>query len=308
MKNHIFLGAAIATFFAFVLYSANLKRIDTSPINVSGQTTKLVKPSTSSKTSKNSASSSSEPQTPKSTKIQVKVASGSDQKYAKALKTAMGDNESYQVYVVNGGGNKFANVYTSSISHNVGRVVQIYLLATLYEQEKTGKLSSQTAIKITASDKVKGDKLVQTGIMYGVQYLRQAMLKGSKSAANALLRKMGKKNVERIAKKLGAKHTVLTSGYAGKSTAQDLANTMASFYHGKGIGTTQAQQVLTAMATAKNKPSLRKHLKGTVYAMGDSQAACALVRGSKQTYVVSFWTENGNPGSSLGASVNKLFQ
>lgn len=43
--------------------------------------------------------------------------------------------------------------------------------------------------------------MFQVGITYGVSYLRSAMLKGNKTAASALTRKIGVNNIDQVAKK-----------------------------------------------------------------------------------------------------------
>lgn len=113
------------------------------------------------------------------------------------------------------------------------------------------------------------------------------MLKGNKTAANALLRTIRTKQVNKILKQLGSSQTKVTGTFSksvvGKTTASDLAKIMVSIYQGKQVGSYN-QQVLTAM-TGKTK--LASKAKGTIYQYADGNLEVALISNNGHNYVVS---------------------
>ncbi len=70
-------------------------------------------------------------------------------------------------------------------------------------KNKKARWGRELRLRLAKKDKAKGDKMFQVGITYGVSYLRSAMLKGNKTAASALTRKIGVNNIDQVAKKNG---------------------------------------------------------------------------------------------------------
>lgn len=311
MKHKILVGSIVTTLFAFLLYSTNTKRVENAQL-------KIVEPKSSKVTKKKTK----EPKTPKTNK-EPKVSSieysnhvtakkGSNQKLVKKIKQAMGLDDSYQVAVQDlNNSSRYAVVSNTSKSHAVENSMELFLLIALYEQEQKGKLTSKTAIKIKSADKVKGDGMFQVNMAYGIAYLRSAMLKGNQTAANAFLSKIGTKNVDAIAKKMGATQTKTAKKFSGdsygKTTAMDLTKAMVGLYQGRVLSRSYASKVLSALTKIKPQPAMVKGISGGVYAIGDDNSATAIVQGKGNAYCISVWSSNDKNFSKLGKSVNTWF-
>lgn len=309
MKHKILIGSLIVTLFAFILYTSNIKRVENAQL-------KIVEPNNSKvaknkkKTKEPKVKKLEKPKEPKVNSIEysnhVKAQKGSNQKLVKQIKKVMGIDDSFQVVAQDlTNSSHFAVVSNTNKAHDAGKTMRLFLLIALYEQEQKGKMGSRTAIKISKKDKAKGDKMFQVGITYGVSYLRSAMLKGNKTAASALTRKIGVNNIDQVAKKMGATQTKVNSNMTGQTTANDLAKTMIGLYQGRVLNRQSASRVLATLA--KERPSLVSGLGGGIYAIGDDDFAVAIVQTNGRAYCVSVWSTQHKNFNKLGKTVNAWF-
>ncbi|WP_240408084.1 serine hydrolase [Lactobacillus crispatus] len=302
MKHKILIGSLIVTLFAFILYTSNIKRVENAQL-------KIVEPNNSKvaknkkKTKEPKVKKLEKPKEPKVNSIEysnhVKAQKGSNQKLVKQIKKVMGIDDSFQVVAQDlTNSSHFAVVFNTNKAHDAGKTMRLFLLIALYEQEQKGKMGSRTAIKISKKDKAKGDKMFQVGITYGVSYLRSAMLKGNKTAASALTRKIGVNN-------MGATQTKVNSNMTGQTTANDLAKTMIGLYQGRVLNRQYASRVLATLA--KERPSLVSGLSGGIYAIGDDDFAVAIVQTNGRAYCMSVWSTQHKNFNKLGKTVNAWF-
>ena len=309
MKHKILIGSLIVTLFAFILYTSNIKRVENAQL-------KIVEPNNSKvaknkkKTKEKKKKKLEKPKEPKVNSIEysnhVKAQKGSNQKLVKQIKKVMGIDDSFQVVAQDlTNSSHFAVVSNTNKAHDAGKTMRLFLLIALYEQEQKGKMGSRTAIKISKKDKAKGDKMFQVGITYGVSYLRSAMLKGNKTAASALTRKIGVNNIDQVAKKMGATQTKVNSNMTGQTTANDLAKTMIGLYQGRVLNRQYASRVLATLA--KERPSLVSGLSGGIYAIGDDDFAVAIVQTNGRAYCMSVWSTQHKNFNKLGKTVNAWF-
>ena len=309
MKHKILIGSLIVTLFAFILYTSNIKRVENAQL-------KIVEPNNSKvaknkkKTKEPKVKKLEKPKEPKVNSIEysnhVKAQKGSNQKLVKQIKKVMGIDDSFQVVAQDlTNSSHFAVVSNTNKAHDAGKTMRLFLLIALYEQEQKGKMGSRTAIKISKKDKAKGDKMFQVGITYGVSYLCSAMLKGNKTAASALTRKIGVNNIDQVAKKMGATQTKVNSNMTGQTTANDLAKTMIGLYQGRVLNRQYASRVLATLA--KERPSLVSGLSGGIYAIGDDDFAVAIVQTNGRAYCMSVWSTQHKHFNKLAKTVNAWF-
>lgn len=314
MKKNVLVGALVASVLAFGLYSANIKRVNDAKIAVvEPKTHKQAKKKTKEKEPQ---VKKSVPKEPKIDSVEysnhVKIAKGSKKDLAKKIKSVMGIDTSYQVAVQDlTNSSKFARVANSSKTHDAGSIMRMYVLLGIFAQEQKGKLTSKTTVKISKADKSSGEKNLKVGMSYGVQFLRQAMMKGNKTATNALIRKVGQKNIEAVAKKLGAENISISKNFNkqpyGKVTAKDLTQTMVGVYQGRALNQTHASRFLTALTTVTPKTDLVKGLNSASYSIGDSHSAVAIVQAGSHAYAISVWSQNGKNFKKLGTTVHNYF-
>lgn len=309
MKHKILIGSLIVTLFAFILYTSNIKRVENAQL-------KIVEPNNSKvaknkkKTKEPKVKKLEKPKEPKVNSIEysnhVKAQKGSNQKLVKQIKKVMGIDDSFQVVAQDlTNSSHFAVVSNTNKAHDAGKTMRLFLLIALYEQEQKGKMGSRTAIKISKKDKAKGDKMFQVGITYGVSYLRSAMLKGNKTAASALTRKIGANNIDQVAKKMGATQTKVNSNMTGQTTANDLAKTMIGLYQGRVLNRQYASRVLATLS--KERPSLVSGLSGGIYAISDDDFAVAIIQTNGRAYCMSVWSTQHKNFNKLVKTVNAWF-
>lgn len=310
MKHKVLIGAVLSSLFAFLLYTTNTQRVENAQL-------KIVEPK-SSKSVKNKKKTK-EPKTPKEPKVSsieysnhVTAKKGSNKALVKKIKSVMGLDDSYQVVIQDlNNSSRFAVVSNTNKAHDMNNSMKLFLLIALYEQEQKGKITSKTAIKIKSAYKAKGDSMFQVNTAYGIAYLRSAMLKGNATASNALLGKIGVKNVNAIAKKMGATQTKVAKTFSGdsygKTTAMDLAKAMIGLYQGRVLSRQYASKVLSSLTKINSQPKLVKGISGGVYAIGDDNSAAAIVQGKGNAYCVSVWSSNNKHFNKLGKSVNTWF-
>lgn len=312
MKHKVFVGAIISTLLAFILYIANTRRVENAKLKViAPQSSKVVKNKKKAK-----EPSMKKLKEPKVNSIEysnhVTAKKGSNKQLAKTIKKVMGVDNSYQVVVRDlNNSNRFAVVSNTNKAHDAKKAMKLFLLIALYEQEQKGKIGSKTAVKIKKSDKSGKDRMFQVNMAYGIAYLREAMLKGSTTASNALIRKIGVNNVDSVAKRMGATQTTIAKNFNGdsygKTTANDLAKTMIGLYQGRVLNRQHASKVLSTLASSRPRPSLVNGINGGVYAIGDDDFAVAIVQGSGKSYCISAWGSSNKNFHKLGMQVHSWF-
>lgn len=312
MKNKKLIYCLLVTFFAFILYSSHIQHIENARIKViEPKTNKVTKKQQKEPKITASSAPSYKPKNSLTDNSNVKIEKGSKKSLVNAIKKAMRTKGSYQVSVQDlNNSSKYARVATDSKSHNVNAAMKLYLLTALYKQEQSGKIKAGSSIKITKSDRAKGETYLTTNMMYSIPYLRDAMLaRNNKTAANALLRKVGAKNVNNIAAKFGAKDTAIVGTFTktpvGRTTANDLDMVLKGLYQGRVLNRQHAQTVLMAMHGHSNP--LISEINGTIYFVGDKYCAAAIVQNTGHSYCISVWSESGRNLTKLGKSVNKWF-
>ena len=307
MKNKVLIGSLITALIAFILYSVNLKKVENSSLKIVGQGQEQV---VKNKKGKNSV------REPKVATVEypnhIKIASGSEQKWAEKIVQVMGKDQSYQVCVQDLNNNKFARVSNTSQRHGVNTISRLFLLIALTYQEQHGQATANKAVKIKKADHVKSEKVLQKGIAYNAAYLKQLMMQGDKTAANALLRTVKPATVNSIIKKTGVHDTTIKGKLSAKpaayTTANDLNKIMVSLYHDQILSRQYSNQVLGALNTNKTKPRIISNSKGLIYAIGDSKANVALVQSNGNAYCVSVWSNNDHDFVKLGKAVNSFFK
>ena len=307
MKNKVLIGSLITALIAFMLYSVNLKKVENSSLKIVGQGQEQI---VKNKKGKNSV------REPKVATVEypnhIKIASGSEQKWAEKIVQVMGKDQSYQVCVQDLNNNKYARVSNTSQRHGVNTISRLFLLIALTYQEQHGKSVSRKAIKIKKADHVKGEKVLQKGIAYNAAYLKQLMMQGDKTAANALLRTVKPAKVNSIIRRTGAEDTAIKGKLSAKpaayTTANDLNKIMVSLYHDQILSRQYSNQVLGALNANKTKPRIIRNSKGLIYAIGDSKANVALVQSNGNAYCVSVWSNNDHDFVKLGKAVNSFFK
>lgn len=307
MKNKVLIGSLITALIAFMLYSVNLKKVENSSLKIVGQGQEQV---VKNKKGKNSA------REPKVATVEypnhIKIASGSEKKWAEKIVQVMGKDQSYQVCVQDLNNNKFARVSNTSQRHGVNTISCLFLLIALTYQEQHGQATANKAVKIKKADHVKGEKVLQKGIAYNAAYLKQLMMQGDKTAANALLRTVKPAKVNSIIRRTGAEDTAIKGKLSAKpaayTTANDLNKIMVSLYHDQILSRQYSNQVLGALNANKTKPRIIRNSKGLIYAIGDSKANVALVQSNGNAYCVSVWSNNDHDFVKLGKAVNSFFK
>ena len=307
MKNKVLIGSLITALIAFMLYSVNLKKVENSSLKIVGQGQEQV---VKNKKGKNSV------REPKVATVEypnhIKIASGSEKKWAEKIVQVMGKDQSYQVCVQDLNNNKFARVSNTSQRHGVNTISRLFLLIALTYQEQHGQATANKAVKIKKADHVKGEKVLQKGIAYNATYLKQLMMQGDKTAANALLRTVKPAKVNSIIRRTGAEDTAIKGKLSAKpaayTTANDLNKIMVSLYHDQILSRQYSNQVLGALNANKTKPRIIRNSKGLIYAIGDSKANVALVQSNGNAYCVSVWSNNDHDFVKLGKAVNSFFK
>ncbi|MBA1392555.1 serine hydrolase [Lactobacillus sp. XV13L] len=305
MKNKVLIGSLVTTLLAFILYSSNLKRVENANLEVISQNQKEV-----IKTHKGKAV-----REPRVGRIeypnQVKIASGSEKKWAKRIVHVMGKEQTYQVAVQDLQADKFARVANTRQSHGVFETSRLFLLAALYYQQQHGKLTEHTVVKVKKADRVKGERMLQPGIGYGVAYLKQALMRGSQTAGNVLLRKVKPAAATRIVRKMGATSTQFNRRFASnpssRTSARDLAAVMVNLYRSKTLNQQYSNRVLGTLSQAKNRPRVARSARGLVYGIGDDKSSVALIQTHGHTYCVSVWANDDHNFVKLGRAVAALF-
>ncbi|WEV38941.1 serine hydrolase [Lactobacillus sp. ESL0680] len=306
MKNKIVVGSLIAALLSFMLYSANLKRVENTSVHIVSPQNKVVKKGAAAKKGHEPSVAEVE------YTADVKVESGSDKDWAQQIEQVMGKDKSYQVCVQDLNSHKFARVNNTVKAHGVTASSRLYLLAAIYYQEQHGKLTSRTAIKIKKADRVKGEQMLKPGYAYGIAYLKQAMMHGNKTAANALLRKVGPNKVNEIIDQMGATKTKVGSKFTADpvsmTTATDLANVTSNLYQNRTLSRQYANLALGALNLTRSKSQLVHGLHGQIYTVSDSKSAVAIVQNGAHAYCMSVWCSDDAAFANLGQTINRFFK
>lgn len=307
MKNKILIGSLITSLCALVLYSTNVKRVENANLKIVDQNQNPVSQTDTNKKVK-SKQQVAEVEYPSD----VKVESGSEKKWAQKIEQVMGKDQSYQVCVQDLNNDKYARVSNTAKAHDINTASRLFLLAALSYDEQHGNLSNKTSVKIKKSDQAKGEKLLQKGISYNAVYLKQLMMQGNKTAANALLRKVKPSKVNEVIHKMGATNSKITGDFLDKqiavTTAQDLSKIMLNLYQDKVLSRQYSNQVLGALNLTKTKPKIVGHTKGLIYGIGDTKTNVAIVQSKGNAYCISVWSDNDRDFLRLGATISSFFK
>lgn len=305
MKNKVLLGSLVTTLFAFMLYSVSNRRVENAHVQIVNQ---------SKVGQKEKTKTAREPQVAAVEYTnRIKVASGSDQNWAKQIKQVMGKDQSYQVSVQDLNSGKFARVANTTKAHGIHATSNLFLLTAIYYQEQHNKLNEHTVVKVKKADLVKGEKMLRPKIAYGIAFLKQTLMHGSKTAGNALTRKVTPAQINKIVQKMGTTKTKFGPRYStnpvATTTADDLAIVMNNLYQSKTLNRQYANTVLGSLSLVNKKPKIIKQIKGaTIYAIGDSKANVAVVQQHGHAYCVSVWASSDRSFSKLGKTVNRFFK
>lgn len=307
MKNKILIGSLITSLCALVLYSTNVKRVENANLKIVDQNQNPISQTDTNKKVK-SKQQVAEVEYPSD----VKVESGSEKKWAQEIEQVMGKDQSYQVCVQDLNNDKYARVFNTAKTHDINTASRLFLLAALSYDQQHGNLSNKTSVKIKKSDQAKGEKLLQKGISYNAVYLKQLMMQGNKTAANALLRKVKPSKVNEVIHKMDATNSKITGDFLDKqiavTTAQDLSKIMLNLYQDKVLSRQYSNQVLGALNLTKTKPKIVGHTKGLIYGIGDTKTNVAIVQSKGNAYCISVWSDNDRDFLRLGATISSFFK
>ena len=317
MKNKIFFGSALVAFCSLAFYMTNINRIKTTKIEIyHGNTTKVAKKKQSEKSSaqKSSAPKKSKKKVTKKKKVsEVKVAAGSNKKITQAIEKSLGkQKEAYQVSFLDlDKSSDFAIVTnTNQSSLNVKNSLKFYILLAYESAVKSKKLVGSRSYKIKSSDQLSTkDKMLQTGLQYSYSYLRNMMVNhDSDVAANILLKKIGRSQVNKVAQKFGATNTEITGKFGtkevGHTSASDMTKVIKTLYQGKVLGIMHDTKIIGYMTSSKNK-GLTEKISGTSYKISGSNGSVALVEVNGKNYAVACINEkNGFDYGALGKAIN----
>lgn len=190
--------------------------------------------------------------------------------------------------------------------------MKAFLLVGLYKEIEQQKIKAAATLTPTASEIVKGDSTFAANTVYSLTYVRQNLMsKNSNTAANLLLNKLGKEQVNNIIKEMGTRETVISNKFGesvvGTTSAEDLAILMKSLYNGKFLGN-YSNTVLTGLSTYSVKsPLVNKISNANIIQIGDNTSAVALVTTDKHSYVIAVTSQNNNSFAELGLKISTWF-
>ncbi|MBP2058048.1 beta-lactamase class A [Lactobacillus colini] len=316
MKNKIFFGSALVAFCSLAFYMTNINRIKMTKIEVyNGNTTKV----TQHKQSKKSVNKAPAPKksvkktVKKKTTSKLTIASGSNKKIVKDIKKQLADqDENYQVSFLDlDKPNDFARVANNNkASLQAKSSLKFYLLLAYENAVKSKKIIANYSYKIKSSDQLKSkDKMLQTGLQYSYTYIRDMMInQDSDVAANILLNKIGRKQVNKVAKKFGATNTEITGKFGskniGQTSAYDMTKVMKSLYQGKVLGVMHDTRIIGYLIGSKNK-KLTAKISGRSYSISGPSGGVALVEVNGKNYALACINEKADFNyESLGEAVN----
>lgn len=301
MKNSLIIGCAIASLGSFMLYYNNMRH---------SQNTQLVIVQDKNKQKKANTSKQPEFNLPsiKENSGILKVSKNSNRSLVNVIKKAMGNENNYQVSVVDLTNSKNqADVYSSKTS-NATDIMKLYVLFAVEQLEQDKKLSANTVIKITPDELSSNEKILKPGVGYGLTYLKQSMMSpNSQASSNALLNKVGISEVNNIAKQFGTSDTKIDGKFGskvvGNTSAKDLATTMKSLYQNKILG--GKDQTILADLMKQPKEALASKVAGQTSQLSDAKNAVMLVQNQNKAYIVAVSSNNATNFGALGEQVSQ---
>lgn len=300
MKNRVLIGSLIVTFCAFLLYTTNQKASNKAQIQI-------INSEKASHHKKESAPkiAADKPATKPS---HVTVTAGSEASLVKAIENKM-RTAKYQVSVQDlNRPSIFAEVNANNTKLTANKMMKLYILAALYHAEQAGKIRPNSTIKIKKQDLSGKKGRLQLHMAYGIAFLRQAMMQGSPTATNALIRKLKPQKINQAIQKLSAKNSSLTGNYQqkplGQTTVSDLANSMKNIYQGKLVGHYNTT-LLGNLSHQKNQ--LAKGISGQIYTWTEGQIQLALVSSGGKSFVIVAQANSDltNLGKAIATWFNK---
>lgn len=309
MKNNVFLGAALASFcsLAFYITSTNHMANKTLKVYGNGQAPYSSQKTFSNKESKPESSNDEN-------NLSLTTAKKSKPALAKVITNQLNNPvHAIQVSAVDlRSDDVFANVQNSSRPINVNNTMKLFLLIAYEKQVAQRHLNGSQTYTVKASDIKGSDALLAPNMGYSYTYLCQLMMnKNDNNAANILLNKIGKNQVNQIIKTSGAKNTKLLNDFhnevVGTTTAQDLSLILKKLYQGKVINSASDNKVLSNMLNYPDK-GLASQLTGTVYKISDKYSSAALVQSAGKTYVMTCVSHGtGFDFAKMGQTINDWF-
>lgn len=303
MKNRIILGAIVASVCSFALYLNNMKRYESATLTISRNQN-----NTQTVTEKNEQGKKQE-----TSPTLEKITKKGNSKLAAQIQKAMKNSNSYDVKVLDlKNSNNSAEVYNKKDKVNVSDSLKAFLLVGLYKEIEQQKIKATDTLTPTASEIVKGDSTFTANTVYSLTYVRQNLMsKNSNTAANLLLNKLGKEQVNNIIKEMGTSETVISNKFGesvvGTTSAEDLAILMKSLYNGKFLEN-YSNTVLTGLSTYSVKsPLVNKISNANIIQIGDNTSAVALVTTDKHSYVIAVTSQNNNSFAELGLEISTWF-
>ena len=303
MKNRIILGAIVASVCSFALYLNNMKRYESATLTISRSQN-----NTQTVTEKNEKGKKQE-----TSPTLEKITKKGNSKLAAQIQKAMKNSNSYDVKVLDlKNSNNSAEVYNKKDKVNVSDSLKAFLLVGLYKEMEQKKVKATDTLTPTASEIVKGDSTFTANTVYSLTYVRQNLMsKNSNTAANLLLNKLGKEQVNNIIKEMGTSETVISNKFGesvvGTTSAEDLAILMKSLYNGKFLEN-YSNTVLTGLSTYSVKsPLVNKISNANIIQIGDNTSAVALVTTDKHSYVIAVTSQNNNSFAELGLEISTWF-
>lgn len=303
MKNRIILGAIVASVCSFALYLNNMKRYESATLTISRNQN-----NTQTVTEKNKQGKKQE-----TSPVLEKITKKGNSKLASQIQKAMKNSNSYDVKVLDlKNSNNSAEVYNKKDKVNVSDSLKAFLLVGLYKEIEQQKIKAAATLTPTASEIVKGDSTFAANTVYSLTYVRQNLMsKNSNTAANLLLNKLGKEQVNNIIKEMGTRETVISNKFGesvvGTTSAEDLAILMKSLYNGKFLEN-YSNTVLTGLSTYSVKsPLVNKISNANIIQIGDNTSAVALVTTDKHSYVIAVTSQNNNSFAELGLKISTWF-
>ncbi|MCZ3621746.1 serine hydrolase [Lactobacillus mulieris] len=303
MKNRIILGAIVASVCSFALYLNNMKRYESATLTISRSQN-----NTQTVTEKNEKGKKQE-----TSPTLEKITKKGNSKLAAQIQKAMKNSNSYDVKVLDlKNSNNSAEVYNKKDKVNVSDSLKAFLLVGLYKEMEQKKIKATDTLTPTASEIVKGDSTFTANTVYSLTYVRQNLMsKNSNTAANLLLNKLGKEQVNNIIKEMGTSETVISNKFGesvvGTTSAEDLAILMKSLYNGKFLEN-YSNTVLTGLSTYSVKsPLVNKISNANIIQIGDNTSAVALVTTDKHSYVIAVTSQNNNSFAELGLEISTWF-
>lgn len=301
MKNKILIVSLLVSFCAFALYIFNDKQAQNRQIQI-------VAPANKQKQKKERAPKVQE--TAKKRKTQNKpqeAAKGSNASLAKTVGQQMSGSD-YQVSVVDlQHPSTFARLGTDQ-AQAANTVMKFYILLAIYHAEKTGKIPMNASLKIKKADRVKGEKQLRVGMAYGVAFLRQAMMHGNKTAANALIRKT-KSSLQQVISGYDLGQTKLAGTYRhlplGMTSSKDLTQAAAKAYQGDLLGQHYGSLALSSLKTGHRK--LTAKITGNCYYLSGQHFNLAVVQSNGKAYAIAVWSKQNLNLPKLGQAVNQWF-